>query len=229
MTVECSTNLAGAPTSKQELSSAAQTPRLLTEIPGPKSRALVAAEAPYLAPGIQSISTLSGIAVARAEGSVIEDVDGNRYLDLAAGICVNALGHAHPALPPDPEGPDRRGHGRLVHHRAPRRGAGEGGLAHARRASTRSSSTRAAPRRSRRRMRLAKSYTKKFEFLSFWGGFHGKTAGTHVPHRRRHEERARARACPAPTTRPTPTATAAPSASSTPPAASSARSSPARS
>ena len=27
-------------------------------------------------------------------------------------------------------------------------------------------------------MRLAKSHTKKFEFLSFWGGFHGKTAGT---------------------------------------------------
>src|SRR5207237_8751182 len=27
-------------------------------------------------------------------------------------------------------------------------------------------------------LRLAKSYTKKFEFLAFWGGFHGKTAGT---------------------------------------------------
>src|SRR5262245_11175169 len=71
-------------------------PRVLTEVPGPRSRALVAEEAEFLAPGIQSISTLSGIAVARAEGSVIEDVDGNRFLDLAAGICVNALGHSHP-------------------------------------------------------------------------------------------------------------------------------------
>ena len=56
----------------------------------------MAQEAMNLAPGIQSISTLSGIAVARGQGSVIEDVDGNRYLDLAAGICVNALGHSHP-------------------------------------------------------------------------------------------------------------------------------------
>ena len=84
----------GTPLTPQTL--AAQAPRLLTEIPGPKSRALVAAEAPYLAPGIQSISTLSGLAVARGEGSVMEDVDGNRFLDIAAGICVNALGHGHP-------------------------------------------------------------------------------------------------------------------------------------
>jgi 4-aminobutyrate aminotransferase-like enzyme len=73
-----------------------QEPRIVTEIPGPKSRELVAAESKNLAPGVQSIATLSGIAVARAEGSLIEDVDGNRFLDLAAGICVNALGHAHP-------------------------------------------------------------------------------------------------------------------------------------
>ena len=41
-------------------------PHVATEIPGPKSRAMVAAEARNLAPGMQSISTLSGIAVARA-------------------------------------------------------------------------------------------------------------------------------------------------------------------
>src|SRR5271169_1619188 len=71
-------------------------PQVVTEVPGPKSREIVAREAKNLAPGMQSISTLSGIAVARAEGSIIEDVDGNRFLDLAAGICVNALGHSHP-------------------------------------------------------------------------------------------------------------------------------------
>src|SRR5205085_2391634 len=66
-----------------------QAPRIRTEIPGPKSRQLTAAESRHLAPGVQSLATLSGIAVARAEGSVIEDVDGNRFIDLAAGICVN--------------------------------------------------------------------------------------------------------------------------------------------
>ena len=38
------------------------------------------------------------VALARGEGCVLWDVDGNRYLDLIAGIAVSALGHAHPAL-----------------------------------------------------------------------------------------------------------------------------------
>ena len=84
------------PTSPDSVLPATKGPLIRTEIPGPRSRALVSAEAANLAPGVQSIATLSGLAVARAEGSVIEDVDGNRFLDLAAGICVNALGHGHP-------------------------------------------------------------------------------------------------------------------------------------
>ena len=38
------------------------------------------------------------LALARGEGSYAWDVDGNRYLDLIAGIAVSALGHAHPAI-----------------------------------------------------------------------------------------------------------------------------------
>jgi acetylornithine/N-succinyldiaminopimelate aminotransferase len=38
------------------------------------------------------------LALARGEGSNVWDVDGNRYLDLIAGIAVSALGHAHPAI-----------------------------------------------------------------------------------------------------------------------------------
>ena len=38
------------------------------------------------------------LALARGEGSHVWDVDGNRYLDLIAGIAVSALGHAHPAI-----------------------------------------------------------------------------------------------------------------------------------
>jgi acetylornithine aminotransferase len=38
------------------------------------------------------------LALARGEGSRAWDVDGNRYLDLIAGIAVSALGHAHPAI-----------------------------------------------------------------------------------------------------------------------------------
>jgi acetylornithine aminotransferase len=38
------------------------------------------------------------LALVRGEGCVVWDVDGNSYLDLAGGIAVSALGHAHPAL-----------------------------------------------------------------------------------------------------------------------------------
>ena len=61
------------------------------------SRALVAEEQQHLAPGLQGFALSSGIAVERAQGSVIEDVDGNRYVDLIGGIGVNSLGHCHPA------------------------------------------------------------------------------------------------------------------------------------
>jgi len=154
-----------------------QAPHIVTEIPGPKSRQLVASEAENLAPGIQSISTLSGIAVARGEGSVIEDVDGNRFLDLAAGICVNALGHAHPrytqilkeqvdAVTVGSFTTRNRAEAlRKIATHTPK------GLSKIQLYSGGTEAVEAA-------MRLAKSYTKKFEFLSFWGGFHGKTAGT---------------------------------------------------
>jgi 4-aminobutyrate aminotransferase-like enzyme len=154
-----------------------QTPRLLTEVPGPRSRAVVAGEAPFLAPGTQSIATLSGLAVACGEGSVFEDVDGNRFLDIAAGICVNALGHAHPRyrqilkdqideVTVGSLTTPRRAEAlrRVAAHTPP-------GLSKIQLYSGGTEAVEAA-------MRLAKSYTKKYEFLSFWGGFHGKTAGT---------------------------------------------------
>ena len=155
----------------------AQAPRVVTEVPGPKSRALVAAEARHLAPGIQSISTLSGLAIARGEGSIVEDVDGNRFLDIAAGVCVNALGHGHPRyreilkaqideVTVGSQTTARRAAAleKVAVHTPP-------GLTKIQLYSGGTEAVEAA-------MRLAKSHTKKFEFLSFWGGFHGKTAGT---------------------------------------------------
>jgi 4-aminobutyrate aminotransferase/(S)-3-amino-2-methylpropionate transaminase len=154
-----------------------QTPRIVTELPGPKSREVVAAEARHLAPGVQSIATLSGLAVARAEGSVVEDVDGNRFLDIAAGVCVNAVGHAHPKYRQILK--DQIDEVTVGSMTTPRRAAAlervarhtPAGLDRIQLYSGGSEAVEAA-------MRLAKSHTKKFEFLSFWGGFHGKTAGT---------------------------------------------------
>src|SRR5205814_8156251 len=72
-------------------------PHIATEIPGPRSRALVAQEQQALAPGLQGFALMSGIAVERAQGSVIEDADGNRFVDLIGGIRLHRLRHCHPA------------------------------------------------------------------------------------------------------------------------------------
>jgi len=64
--------------------------QLLTEVPGPRSREIVARRE---AATPQGAAKLTGIAVERGSGAVVEDVDGNHLLDLAGGIGVLAVGH----------------------------------------------------------------------------------------------------------------------------------------
>jgi 4-aminobutyrate aminotransferase/(S)-3-amino-2-methylpropionate transaminase len=69
------------------------TINLLTEIPGPNSRALVARREAATPRGAAKATT---IAVERAQGAVVTDVDGNTLLDLAGGIGALAVGHCPP-------------------------------------------------------------------------------------------------------------------------------------
>ena len=59
-------------------------------VPGPKSKTIFDLEAEAMAPGLQSIALYSQIAVDRAQGCTIFDVDGNEYLDFIAGIAVGS-------------------------------------------------------------------------------------------------------------------------------------------
>jgi 4-aminobutyrate aminotransferase / (S)-3-amino-2-methylpropionate transaminase / 5-aminovalerate transaminase len=69
--------------------------RLVTEVPGPRSRALVARRE---AVGARGAAKLTDLAVERAHGAVVVDVDGNELLDFAGGIGVLAVGHTPAAL-----------------------------------------------------------------------------------------------------------------------------------
>jgi len=64
--------------------------RLATEIPGPKSRALLARREAATPTGA---AKLTPIAIDHAHGAVVTDVDGNRFLDFAGGIGTLAVGH----------------------------------------------------------------------------------------------------------------------------------------
>jgi 4-aminobutyrate aminotransferase/(S)-3-amino-2-methylpropionate transaminase len=71
------------------------TIQIRTEIPGPRSRALMARRAAAIPRGP---SNATPIFADSAEGAVIEDVDGNRYIDFAGGIgCLN-VGHRSPRV-----------------------------------------------------------------------------------------------------------------------------------
>src|SRR5271155_3145869 len=70
-------------------------PRIQTSLPGPAAKALLERDARYVSP---SYTRVYPLVVARGSGAVIEDVDGNRFLDLTAGIAVTAAGHCHPEV-----------------------------------------------------------------------------------------------------------------------------------
>jgi len=152
-------------------------PHLQTEIPGPKSKEIFAREQQALAPGLQGFALQSGIAVERAQGSVVEDADGNRFVDLIGGIGVNSLGHCHPAYQ------------QALHDQIEK--ATVGSFTSAPRAELVNEVARLTPKGCDKvqlyssgaeavesAFRLAKNATGKHELVGFWGGFHGKTMGT---------------------------------------------------
>jgi 4-aminobutyrate aminotransferase/(S)-3-amino-2-methylpropionate transaminase len=151
--------------------------RLKTEIPGPKSRELRAREEKHLAPGLQQFAMLAGIVVHEGRGSNITDVDGNTFIDIIGGIGVNGLGHSHPkmvqALKKQVENISvgsftSEARVELLEKIAEHRPAPD--LHRTQLYSGGAEAVESA-------LRLAKAYTGKFEFVSFWGGFHGKTMG----------------------------------------------------
>ena len=70
-------------------------PRIRTELPGPNARLLLERDKSFVSP---SYTRVYPLVVERGSGCVIEDVDGNLFLDMTAGIAVTATGHCHPEV-----------------------------------------------------------------------------------------------------------------------------------
>src|SRR4030081_60307 len=68
-------------------------PSIKTSLPGPKAKAIIDRDKTVVSP---SYTRGYPLVIARGSGAVVEDVDGNRFLDCAAGIAVNSTGVSHP-------------------------------------------------------------------------------------------------------------------------------------
>src|SRR6185312_12417785 len=141
-----------------------------------KSREIFDEEQRHLAPGAQSFALFSRICIDRGEGALLFDVDGNRFIDLMAGIGVASLGYAHPKYVAAIQKQIAKIHVgsftsenravlvKLLADLAP------GDVNRTQLYSSGAEAVESA-------LRLAKSYTGKSEVIGFWGGFHGKTGG----------------------------------------------------
>jgi 4-aminobutyrate aminotransferase len=70
-------------------------PRIRTALPGPNARHIITADRLLMSP---SYTRSYPLVARRGRGVVIEDVDGNEFLDFAAGIAVTSTGHCHPEV-----------------------------------------------------------------------------------------------------------------------------------
>jgi 4-aminobutyrate aminotransferase len=153
-------------------------PSLITPLPGPKARRIIERDAAVLSP---SYTRSYPLVVERGEGALVEDVDGNRFLDCAAGIAVVATGHCHPKVV---EAIQQQA-ARLIHMSgtdfyyqnmvdlAERLAAlAPGGVP--RRVYFGNSGTEAIEAG----IKMARYSTGRAQFVAFLGGFHGRTMGS---------------------------------------------------
>jgi 4-aminobutyrate aminotransferase len=74
---------------------AAAGPQIKTKLPGPKAQRVVELDTEWMSP---SYTRSYPLVAKRGRGCVIEDVDGNEFLDFSSGIAVTSTGHCHPEV-----------------------------------------------------------------------------------------------------------------------------------
>lgn len=72
-----------------------KVPQIVTVLPGPRAQAIIASDDRYVSP---SYTRSYPLVASRASGAIVEDVDGNSFLDFSAGIAVCSTGHCHPDI-----------------------------------------------------------------------------------------------------------------------------------
>ncbi|MCL5070956.1 MAG: aspartate aminotransferase family protein [Actinobacteria bacterium] len=149
-------------------------PKMIVPAPGPKSREIHSRAEKYMK-GYSSQVNLFPVAFESGHGCTLTDVDGNTYIDFSSGIYVTNLGHCHPKVVEYTQ----KWTGKLMncHDYSTEIKT----LFLEKLASTLPASLNgiqmycAGTEAVEAAMRAARAYTKKHEFFSFYGDFHGKT------------------------------------------------------
>lgn len=153
-------------------------PELKTPLPGPRAAALIARDEQFVSP---SYTRSYPLVMAGGEGAVVEDVDGNHFLDCAAGIAVNATGHAHPeVVKAIVDQAQRYLHmsGTDFYYEPQVRLAEEMAAIAPIPAPVRSFFGNSGTEAVEAALKLAKWYTKRQNVIAFLGSFHGRTMGS---------------------------------------------------
>jgi 4-aminobutyrate aminotransferase len=152
-------------------------PHIVTELPGPKARAIIERDEAVASP---SLTRAYPLVADSGKGLVVTDVDGNRFLDFAAGIAVCSTGHSHPTVVAAIKDQAER----LIHIAAtdfyePRylelmeRLAAIAPFREPARVFLTNSGTEAVEGA----IKLARYHTHRAGIIAFEGGFHGRTLG----------------------------------------------------
>src|SRR5476651_2311446 len=152
-------------------------PNIRTKLPGPKAQAVLQGDAQYISP---SYTRSYPLVAKRGRGVIVEDVDGNEFLDFSAGIAVVSTGHCHPKV----VAAIQKQAAELIHmsgtdfyyesmitlaQRLSKVAPMSGPI----RAYYGNSGTEAVEAA----MKLARYHTKRQGIIAFYGAFHGRTMG----------------------------------------------------
>jgi 4-aminobutyrate aminotransferase len=153
-------------------------PHLVTALPGPKAAEIIHRDQALLSP---SYTRAYPLVIERGEGAIVEDVDGNRFLDFNAGIAVVAAGHSHPRVVKAVQrqaaeflhmsGTDFYYRGMVDLAERLARLVPGGGPHRVYFGNSGSEAVEAA-------LKLARYHSGRDKFVAFLGGFHGRTMGS---------------------------------------------------
>ena len=154
-----------------------QGPKIRTQLPGPNARKVLEGDARYISP---SYTRSYPLVAKRGQGAVIEDVDGNEFLDFSSGIAVTSTGHCHPEV----VAAIQKQAGELIHMSGTdfyyenmitlaerlAKIAPMSGPVRVYYGNSGAEAIEAA-------MKLARYHTKRQGIIAFYGAFHGRTMG----------------------------------------------------